>query len=147
MESEHPKLILTPHPGEFGRLIDEEMPDVLTDKYNLIRKFSKKYNSVIVLKGSPTIIVDTDEQLYLNPTGNNGMATGGTGDVLSGIIGSFLAQGLNPLDSAIAGVFIHGLCGDLAADEFGVRSLIAGDLIEFLPDAFSLIELSSNRQN
>jgi len=142
LSSEHSKFVLTPHPGEFRRLIDEEIPDDLSDKYNLVRKYAKKYNSVIVLKGSPTIIVDTDEQLYLNPTGNNGMATGGTGDVLSGIIGSFLAQGLNPLDSAIAGVFLHGLCGDLAVDDYGERSMIAGDLIEYLPDAFALLEFS-----
>ena len=142
LAGEHPKLILTPHPGEFRRLIDEEFPDDLNDKFNLVRQYAKKYNSVIVLKGSPTIIVDTDEQLYLNPTGNNGMATGGTGDVLSGIIGSFLAQGLSPLDSAIAGVYIHGLCGDLAADDYGFRSLLAGDLVEYLPDAFALLEIT-----
>jgi NAD(P)H-hydrate epimerase len=146
LTGEHPKLVLTPHPGEFRRLIDGEIPDDLIGMYNLVRQFAQKYNSVMVLKGSPTIVVDTDEQLYLNPTGNNGMATGGTGDVLSGIIGSFLAQGLNPLNSAIAGVYIHGLCGDLAADELGVRSMIAGDLIEYLSDAFALLEVSENQK-
>ncbi len=140
--TDHPKLVLTPHPGEFKRLIEEELPDDLNDRYNLVRKYAKEYNSVIVLKGSPTIVVDTNGQLYLNPTGNNGMATGGTGDVLSGIIGSFLAQGLNPLDSAFAGVYIHGLCGDLAADDYGERSLLAGDLIDYLPDTFVLLEIS-----
>ena len=139
----HPKFVLTPHPGEFKRLIDEEIPEDLSDKYNLVRKYAKKFNSVIVLKGSPTIIVDTDEQLYLNPTGNNGMATGGSGDVLSGIIGSFLAQGLCPLDSAIVGVYVHGLCGDLAADDYSERAMIAGDLIDYLPDAFILLETSA----
>lgn len=136
----HSKFVLTPHPGEFKRLIDDEYPDELSDVYDLVRKYSLKYNSVIVLKGSPTVVVDTDGQLYLSPTGNDGMATGGTGDVLSGIIGSFLAQGLSPLDSAICGVYIHGLSGDLAASEFGTRSLIAGDLIDFLPDTFELVE-------
>ncbi len=145
LAGEHSKLILTPHPGEFKRLIDEEIPDDLFDKYNMVRAYAKKYNSVIVLKGSPTIVVDTNGQLFLNPTGNNGMATGGTGDVLSGIIGSFLAQGLSPLDSAIAGVYIHGLCGDLAVDDYGERSLLAGDLIEYLPEAFILLETAEDK--
>jgi NAD(P)H-hydrate epimerase len=136
----HPEMVLTPHPGEFKRLIDEDLPDEPSAIFDLVRSYADKYNSVIVLKGSPTIIVDTDGQLYLNPTGNNGMATGGTGDVLSGMIGSFLAQGLSSLGSAIAGVYLHGLAGDLAASELGFRSLIAGDLIDFLPEAFNMVE-------
>jgi hydroxyethylthiazole kinase-like uncharacterized protein yjeF len=138
----HPKFVLTPHPGEFRRLIDENIPQNLNDKHNLVRDYAKKYNSVIILKGSPSIVVDTDGALYLNPTGNNGMATGGTGDVLSGVIGSFLAQGLSPLYSAVCGVYLHGLSGDLAAAELGYRSLIAGDLIDYLPDTFALLEQS-----
>lgn len=140
LEGEHPGLVLTPHPGEFRRLIDESLPDNLSEKFDLIRKYARKYNAVIVYKGSPTVVVDTDGQLYLNPTGNDGMATGGTGDVLSGIIGSFLAQGMKPIDAAICGIYVHGLSGDLAAAEYGKRSLIAGDLIEFLPDAFRILE-------
>lgn len=137
---DHHKLVLTPHPGEFKRLIDDDIPNDLFGLYNLVRDYARKYNAVVVLKGSPTIVVDTDGQLFLNPTGNDGMATGGTGDVLSGIVGSFLAQGLSPLNSAICGVYIHGVTGDLAAAEYGRRSLIAGDLIDFLPDVFGLIE-------
>jgi ADP-dependent NAD(P)H-hydrate dehydratase / NAD(P)H-hydrate epimerase len=138
--SEHTKFVLTPHPGEFRRLIDEHIPDEMYARFNLIREYASKYNSVIVYKSSPSLIVDSMGQLFLNPTGNNGMATGGTGDVLSGIIGSFLAQGVSPLGSAICGAYIHGLCGDIAAAEYGERSMIAGDLIEFLPEAFRLIE-------
>jgi len=137
---EHNKYILTPHPGEFQRLIDEDIPDNLYERFELIRKYAHKYNSVIVYKSSPTVIVDPDKQLFLNPTGNHGMATGGTGDVLSGIIGSLLAQGVTPLGSALCGAYIHGLCGDIAAAEYGERAMIAGDLINFLPDAFRLIE-------
>lgn len=140
LEGEHTELVLTPHPGEFRRLINEEIPAALPSRFDLVRQYAAKYNSVIVLKGSPSIVVDTDGELYLNPTGNDGMATGGTGDVLSGIIGSFLAQGLSPLHAAVCGVYLHGLAGDLAASELGKRSLIAGDLIDFLPDAFSIIE-------
>jgi len=138
--SEHTKFVLTPHPGEFQRLIDEDISEDMYDRFNLIRDYAHKYNSVIVYKSSPSLIVDSMGQLFLSPTGNNGMATGGTGDVLSGIIGSFLAQGVSPLGSAICGVYIHGLCGDIAAAEYGERSMIAGDLIDFLPEAFRLIE-------
>ena len=140
LEADHAELVLTPHPGEFRRLIDESIPDDIFGKYELIRQYARKYNAVIVLKGSPTVVVDIDGQLYLNTTGNDGMATGGTGDVLSGIIGSFLAQGMSPLEAAVCGVFIHGLSGDLAAIDYGKRSLIAGDLIEFLPEAFNIVE-------
>lgn len=137
---EHTKYVLTPHPGEFRRLIDEDIPDNLYERFELIRKYTNKYNSVIVYKSSPTIIVDPGGQLFINPTGNHGMATGGTGDVLSGIIGSLLAQGVSPLGSALCGAYIHGLCGDIAAAEYGERAMIAGDLIDFLPDAFRLVE-------
>ncbi len=144
LTKEHPTLVLTPHPGEFRRLIDEDLPHELYALYELVRKYAREYNSVIVLKGSPTIVVNVDGQLYLNPTGNNGMATGGTGDVLSGIIGSFLAQGMAPIEAAICAVYLHGLAGDLAAAELGFRSLIAGDLIDYLSDAFSLLDLHDN---
>jgi hydroxyethylthiazole kinase-like uncharacterized protein yjeF len=141
LEGSHAGLVLTPHPGEFKRLIAEKnIPEDLPAKFDLIRGCAARYDAVIVYKGSPTIVIDTDGQLYLNPVGNDGMATGGTGDVLSGIIGSLLAQGLNPLNSAVCGVYIHGLAGDLAAAEYGRRSMIAGDLIEFLPDAFELLK-------
>ncbi len=140
LTSEHTKFVLTPHPGEFRRLIDEDIPENLYDRFDLIRKYAHKYNSVIIYKSSPTLIVDPMGQLFLNPTGNNGMATGGTGDVLSGIIGSFLAQGVSPLGSALCGAYIHGLCGDIAAAEYGERAMIAGDLIDFLPEAFGLVE-------
>ncbi len=140
LKGKHPTLVFTPHPGEFKRLIDEELPHGLFERFNLVRKYAELYNAVIIFKGSPSIVVSPDGDLYLNPTGNNGMATGGTGDVLSGLVGSFLAQGLSPLHGAICAVYLHGLSGDLAAAELGVRSLIAGDLIEYLPDAFALIE-------
>ncbi len=140
LKSAHPELVLTPHPGEFRRLIDADIPEALPQLYDLVRKYSREYNAVIIFKGSPTVIVEPGGQLYLNPTGNNGMATGGTGDVLSGIVGSFLAQGLSPVDSAVCAVYLHGLSGDLAAAELGYRSLIAGDLIDFLHEAFWLVE-------
>ncbi|UCD17254.1 MAG: NAD(P)H-hydrate dehydratase [Candidatus Zixiibacteriota bacterium] len=146
LTAEHIKIVLTPHPGEFRRLIDENLPEGISDLYDLIRQYSRKYNAVIVYKTSPTVVVDSDGQVYLNPTGNNGMATGGTGDVLSGMIGSFLAQGLNPLESALCGVYLHGLAGDLAAAELGCRAMIAGDLIDYISDAFRLAESQGERE-
>ncbi|MFH2034929.1 MAG: NAD(P)H-hydrate dehydratase [Candidatus Zixiibacteriota bacterium] len=139
LEGEHVKVVLTPHLGEFKRIIDEDLPEDILTRSILAVKYANKYNAVIVLKGSPTMVVDGDGRMFLSPTGNEGMATGGSGDVLTGIIGSFLAQGMTPLSSAICGVFIHGLAGDIASAELGSRSVIAGDLIEYLPDAFRMI--------
>jgi len=142
LAGDHPAgLVLTPHPSEFARLIDEpKLPRDIFGQYDLVRRYARTYDAVIVYKGSPTVVVAPDGALYLNPTGNDGMASGGTGDVLSGIIGSFLAQGMAPLEGAVAAVHLHGLAGDLAAAEYGRRALMAGDLIEFLPDAFEFIE-------
>jgi len=140
LTGDHGELVLTPHPGEFCRLIDEKLPDDIDALYDLIRTYAVKYRAVMVYKASPTVVVDGEGQVYLNPTGNNGMATGGTGDVLSGMIGSFLAQGLNARDAALTAVYLHGLAGDLASAEIGPRSIIAGDVIDYISEAFWLIE-------
>jgi NAD(P)H-hydrate epimerase len=97
------------------------------------------------MKGSPTLIALPDGNCYLNCTGNHGMATGGSGDVLSGIIGSLMAQGVSPQHSAIAGVYVHGLAGDIAASKVGARSMIARDIIGALPEALRAIERSTNQ--
>jgi len=97
-------------------------------------------NVVLVLKGVPTVVANPKEEVYLNPTGNPGMATGGSGDVLTGIIASLTGQGLSTLDASLLGVYIHGLAGDIAARVKGFHGMIAGDIIESLPEAF--IELS-----
>ncbi|MEE8575820.1 MAG: NAD(P)H-hydrate dehydratase [candidate division Zixibacteria bacterium] len=91
------------------------------------------------MKGSPTIIAEPGGNCYFNQTGNEGMASGGSGDVLSGIIGSFLAGGCPTIDAAIAGVFVHGLAGDLAAEQITPRAMIASDQIRFLPEAFKIL--------
>ncbi len=132
-------LVLTPHPGEFRRLSGETVPDDIHERIRVTREFAMTYGVVLVLKGSPTLVADTDGHCYLNPTGNSGMATGGSGDILTGAIGSLLAQGLSCLDAAVAGVYIHGLAGDLAAEELTERAVMAGDLIDFLPQAFELL--------
>ena len=126
--------ILTPHPGEFKRLVGES-----SNSFKNIQKqleFSKRYKIIVVLKGAFTSISTPDGKLYFNSTGNPGMATAGSGDVLTGIILGLLAQGIQPEKAAIAGVFAHGLAGDLAAKEKSEISLVAGDIIEFLGKAF-----------
>jgi hydroxyethylthiazole kinase-like uncharacterized protein yjeF len=135
-------LVLTPHPGEFTRLTGEKPPpeSEIHDRIKVVVKAAANLNCVMVLKGSPTLVADPSGACYLNPTGNNGMATGGSGDVLSGAIGSFLAQGMSALDASICGVYVHGLAGDFAADNLTVRGMIAGDIMDCLPDALAMME-------
>lgn len=129
------KTIFTPHPGEMARLIDKTIPDVQSDRIGVAQKFANETGIILVLKGVPTVIAEPSGELYLNTTGNPGLASGGTGDVLTGIIAGFIAQGLSLKDSAILGVYIHGFAGDLAAEELGEPGLIAGDLIKCIPKA------------
>jgi len=134
-------VVLTPHPGEFTRLTGETTPpeSQIHKRIEVATNAARDLKCVIVLKGSPTLVADPSGACYVNPTGNNGMATGGSGDVLSGAIGSFLAQGMSTLDAAVCGVYIHGLAGDFAATDLTDRAMIAGDLIDYLPDAFSVL--------
>ncbi len=135
-------LVLTPHAGEFARLSDSEVPPEreIEARIDAALKFAADNKVVLVLKGSPTLIASPDGRCTLNPTGNHGMATGGSGDVLSGIIGTFLAQMDDAYDAAVTGVFVHGLAGDFAADEITPRALIAGDLIDNLSEVFEALE-------
>lgn len=133
-------MVLTPHPGEFHRLTGISVPDNIHERIKVARDFAAHYKVVLVLKGSPTIVADEDGGCYVNQTGNCGMASGGSGDVLSGLIGSFMAQGMEPLDAALCAVYIHGFAGDMAACELGERSMIAGDIVEFLPEVFEFLE-------
>jgi NAD(P)H-hydrate epimerase len=128
-------LILTPHPGEFARLLGCDVPTVQAARQELARGFALDHQLVLVLKGQATIVTD-GRRLYVNDTGNPGMATGGTGDVLTGLIAALLGQGLEPFASAQLGVHLHGLAGDLARDALGEPSLIASDLLLYLPAAF-----------
>ncbi|MBN2681342.1 MAG: NAD(P)H-hydrate dehydratase [Bacteroidales bacterium] len=130
--------ILTPHPGEFERLIGNFADGFskLTAQIN----FSKKQKLIVVLKGAHTSISLPNGSCIFNSTGNPGMATAGSGDVLTGIIAGLLAQGFSPEQSAQAGVFLHGLAGDIAKNKIGEKSIIASDLIDFLPEAFVNIQ-------
>jgi NAD(P)H-hydrate epimerase len=129
--------VLTPHPGEFGRLIGRETIPA-DQRETLTRDFARQIGAVVVLKGHQSVITD-GEQLSLNTTGNPGMATGGTGDVLTGIITALLSQKLSPYDAARLGAHVHGLAGDLATAELGEVGMIASDLIEYLPTAWQLV--------
>ncbi len=131
--------ILTPHPGEFRRLTDRVTPEDIQERADMVRSVAADFNVILVLKGSPTLVSAPGGNCYLNPTGNNGMATAGSGDVLSGIIGSFLAQGMDPFDASVAGVYVHGLAGDYATHMLTERAMIAGDMIDNLPDVFELL--------
>jgi ADP-dependent NAD(P)H-hydrate dehydratase len=127
--------VLTPHPGEFARLLGVEIAAVQAQRVELAARFATGHGVILVLKGHRTVVTD-GRRVYRNATGNPGMATGGTGDVLTGLIAALLAQGLEPFAAAQLGVYLHGLAGDLARDEVGEVSLIATDLLEYLPRAF-----------
>lgn len=129
--------IITPHHGEFRRLFGETSNDF--ERNNLQRLKAKELGIFIILKGAHSSIACPDGNCYFNSTGNPGMATGGSGDVLTGIITAFLTQGYKPLEAALLGVYLHGLAGDLAADEHGFVSMIAGDIIDYLGKAFRKI--------
>jgi NAD(P)H-hydrate epimerase len=145
-------LILTPHIGELSRLINVPIEEIAKDRIKYASESAKKFNCVVVFKGAPTIIGEPEGQIYVNPTGNAGMATAGSGDVLTGIIIGLLAQMIfqknqdikkNMLRSALAGVYLHGVCGDLARDEKGEMGMIAGDMMEKLTAALKYLVSSS----
>jgi NAD(P)H-hydrate epimerase len=127
--------VLTPHPGEFGRLIDLPITAVQQRRQELAARFAAEHGVVVVLKGHGTVVTD-GTRLYVNTTGNPGMATGGSGDVLGGLIAALIGQGLEPFAAAQLGVHLHGLAGDLARDDLGAPSLVATDLLAYLPHAF-----------
>ena len=131
--------ILTPHPGEFARLAGRTNEEVRRHRLELAPEFAAKHGVIVVLKGYRTLIASPDGRVFVNPTGNPGMATGGTGDVLGGMIASQIAQKQDVLGAALSAVFAHGLAGDVAADRLGERSLVAGDIIRCLPPALKAL--------
>lgn len=134
------RAVLTPHPGEMARLTDTTAQEVQERRLEAALELAEKIGCVVVLKGAGTVIALPDGRAFINTTGNPGMATAGTGDVLTGIIGGFLAQGHGLENSAKIGVFLHGLAGDIAAVELGERSLMAGDVIRAIPKAFQRLD-------
>ncbi len=126
-------LVLTPHPAEMARLLGIKTPEVQDNRIEVVQTAARMWGVTVVLKGARTLIAGADGSVYINPTGNPGMATGGSGDVLTGIIAGLLAQGLPPVQGAAAGVFIHGQAADYASAGKGQLGLVAGDILEALP--------------
>ena len=132
-------IILTPHPGEMAKLVGKEADEIQKNRKDIALNFASEYNTVLVLKGYRTIVADPNGEYYENQTGNVGMATGGAGDVLTGIIASFVGQGLDIFKASALAVYFHGLAGDLAKKEKGVLSLIATDLLNKLPEVLKVL--------
>lgn len=129
-------LILTPHPGEMSRLTGARTEEINDDRLGWARRAAHLLGAVVVLKGARTVTATPGGVAYLNPTGNPGMATAGSGDVLSGVVGSLLAQGVPSVRAALAAVFLHGLAGDIAALEVGVNGMVARDILLRIPKAY-----------
>jgi NAD(P)H-hydrate epimerase len=127
--------MLTPHDVELSRIIKEDHIKIKEDRKSYAIATAKRFGCVVGLKGYKTVVTD-GQRVFVNPTGNPGMATGGSGDVLTGIIIALIAQGFKPYESTCLGVYLHGLAGDLAAKKFGEISLIATDILDFTPEAF-----------
>jgi ADP-dependent NAD(P)H-hydrate dehydratase / NAD(P)H-hydrate epimerase len=130
-------IVITPHPGEMARLLGSTVRDVQRDRLNTARTFAREHELIVVLKGNRTLIAHPRGTVWVNSTGNPGMATGGTGDILTGMTAGLLAQHpKQPLEAVIAAVYLHGLAGDVACEDKGEPSLIATDLLDGLPEAF-----------
>lgn len=129
-------VILTPHPGEMSRLNGLSISEIQSARIKTAEDFADRFDVTVALKGEGTVVAARGGKTAVNPSGNCGMATGGTGDVLSGVVAALAAQGCTPYNSAVLGVYLHGLAGDIAAAENGVHGLIASDLCGALPAAF-----------
>lgn len=133
-------LVLTPHPGEMARLLHCSVEDVQADRVGAAASFAAEHKVILVLKGAGTLVAAPDGRLLKNPTGNPGMARGGSGDLLAGMIGAFLAQGIEPYTAAAAAVYLHGLAGDRCAARFSQQAMLPHDMLNELPQIFLRIE-------
>jgi len=133
-------MVLTPHPGELSRLIGMPNKEIVSNRIDVTRQVATEWQKVVVLKGGPTVIGFPDGEVFINSSGNAGMATAGSGDVLTGVIAGLMAQGLAAESAAVAGVYIHGLAGDLARDELGEMGLVAGDILRYVPGAIKRLQ-------
>jgi NAD(P)H-hydrate epimerase len=131
--------VMTPHPGEFARLLKLSTKEVLDRRLELVPRFAKKFGIYVVLKGYRTLTATPEGKTFINPTGNPGMATAGSGDVLSGMIASMIIQEKNILDAILAAVYVHGLSGDIGVARLGEKSLTAGNMITYLPAAIKAL--------
>jgi NAD(P)H-hydrate epimerase len=131
--------VITPHPGELARLLQSDAKTINIDRIAAAREAARVTNCVVVLKGYQSLVAEPDGHVYVNPTGNPGMATGGMGDVLAGMIGALLARGVDPVDAACVAVYLHGRAGDILSEEFGDTGLMATDLAERIPRAIQSV--------
>ena len=137
------RAVLTPHPGEFARLLNLSTQDVVERKLELAPQFAERYGVYLVLKGYRTITATPEGKVFINSTGNPGMATAGSGDVLSGMIASMIMQEKNMLEAILAAVYVHGLSGDIGAKRLGEKTLTAGNIITYLPSAIKNMQLDT----
>jgi hydroxyethylthiazole kinase-like uncharacterized protein yjeF len=141
-------LILTPHPGEMARLTASTVPAVQHDRLNVARTFAREHRLIVVLKGHRTLVAQPDGEVWVNATGNPGMATGGTGDILTGMVAGFVAQNPSRIgDAVIAAIHLHGLAGDIARESMGEHSMVATDLLTALPEAFRRVRQTAQTQS
>lgn len=129
-------IVLTPHPGEMAALLGVTISKVQSNRIHTASQFAKKYNVIVVLKGANTVIANTDGKIFINTTGNPGMAKGGSGDVLAGMVASFIAQGISPIDAAICATYLHGAAGDKTAKRLSQHSMTPSDMLDNLPLMF-----------
>ncbi len=140
-------LVITPHPGEMARLVGCTIPEVQNDRLGTARKFAAQHELIVVLKGHRTLVVQPDGEAWVNTTGNPGMSTGGTGDILTGMVAGMMAQHPKEIFSAVlAAVHLHGLAGDVMRDSVGEHSLVATDLLQGLPEAFRRTQTLANEK-
>ena len=132
-------IIITPHPGEMSRLTGLATPLVNAERERVALDFAQKYGVVTVLKGAGTVIASPNGKVLVNPTGNSGMATGGSGDVLAGTVASLVSRGINETVASAMAVYIHGLAGDIAKDKYGIESVTASKVMECIPCALRQI--------
>jgi NAD(P)H-hydrate epimerase len=132
--------VLTPHPGEMARLLDVSNDEVVSDPVRAVREAVARTHATVLLKGAATLVTSPEDVLYLNHYPNDGMATAGSGDVLSGMIGGLLGQRMDPFQGTLLGIYLHSVAGDFAAQQFGHRSMTAADIIENISNAFKEIK-------
>ncbi|MDD4956132.1 MAG: NAD(P)H-hydrate dehydratase [Candidatus Omnitrophica bacterium] len=130
------RTVITPHPGEMARLLTESVDFIQENRTEVAKRVAEVTGAIVCLKGHGTIVASPEGGIYRNVTGNSGMATGGTGDVLTGMVASFIGQGLDDYGATVCAVYLHGLAGDIAAEKMGQSPMIASDLIDCLPEAF-----------
>jgi NAD(P)H-hydrate epimerase len=136
LEDRDAPIILTPHPGELGRLLDLSIGEIQEDRLGMARRAADQFNAVVVLKGAATVIAEPGGEAWINPFANPGMASGGMGDVLTGVIAALLAGGADPMSAAVAGVYLHSLAGEICVEELGPQGFLALDVAARLPRAY-----------